>query len=227
MPNRIIKETICTSEEIDALTDAQEVMFYRLMVNCDDFGLFDGRLKIIASKCYPLKSIDINCIQEMLSALVRVDLISLYEFDGKPYLSITNWSKHQQIRAQRAKFPTPEQGVEITCNQLISDAPVIQSNPIQSESLTQDKPARVKKPATSLPDDFEPNEACRSLAANLGVSVEGELPKFRDHHLQKGTLGKDWNAGFRTWLNNAVKFGTAEKTKQAAYELPDFMRGAI
>ena len=142
MPNRIIKETICTSEEIDSLTDAEEVFFYRLMVNCDDFGLFDGRVKIIASKCYPLKSIDINCIQLMLDALVRVGLISMYEFEGRPYLALTNWAKHQQIRAKRAKYPTPDQGHEIICNQLISDAPVIQSNPIQSKSNKPTRQAR-------------------------------------------------------------------------------------
>lgn len=134
MPNRIIKETICTSEEIDGLTDAQEVLFYRLMVNCDDFGLFDGRPKIIASKCYPLKSIAINDIQAMLGALQSVGLVSVYEVEGLPYVAITSWAKHQQIRAKRAKYPMPERGNEITCNQLIANVHVNQSNPIQSES---------------------------------------------------------------------------------------------
>ena len=77
--------------------------------------------------------------------------------------------------------------------------------------ITQDKPAKVKKVGHSIPDDFEPNESCVALASELGISWKAEISKFRDHHLQKGTLGKDWNAGFRTWLNNAVKFGTATK----------------
>lgn len=84
--------------------------------------------------------------------------------------------------------------------------------------ITQDKPARAKKTAHALPDDFEPNEATVSLAKSLGISWQAELPKFRDHHLQKGTLGKDWNAGFRTWLNNGVKFGTAEKVSSIENE---------
>jgi hypothetical protein len=134
MPNRIIKESICTSDEIDKLTAEEEVFFYRLMVIVDDFGLIDARIPILKSKCYPLKSIDINVIQANLASLVAVGLVNLYRVEGKPYLSITNWAKHQQIRAQRAKYPMPDEGVAITCNQLISDAPVIQSNPIQSES---------------------------------------------------------------------------------------------
>lgn len=141
MPNRIIKESICTSDEIDQLSAEQEVFFYRLMVVVDDFGLIDARLPILKSKCYPLKSIDINSIQDNLAHLVAVGLVKLYRAEGKPYLSITNWAKHQQIRAQRAKCPMPEDGAAITCNQLISDAPVIQSNPIQSESNPNPIPA--------------------------------------------------------------------------------------
>lgn len=158
MPNRIIKESICTSDEIDQLNSEQEVFFYRLMVVVDDFGLIDARLPILKSKCYPLKSIDINSIQSNLARLVTVGLVRLYRVDGKPYLSITNWAKHQQIRAQRAKYPMPEDGEEITCNQLISDAPVIQSNPIQSES----NPNPISEPkGSSSPLQAKPDPANR------------------------------------------------------------------
>ena len=134
MPNRIIKESICTSEEIDKLTEKQEVFFYRLMVACDDFGLMDARPAILKARCYPLKSIDIKSIQVMLGALSDVGLLSLYSSDGKPYLHITNWEKHQQIRAKRAKYPLPIDGHAITCNQLISDASNCTRNPIQSNT---------------------------------------------------------------------------------------------
>ena len=162
MPNRIIKESICTSEEIDLLTPEQEVFFYRLMVVVDDFGLMDARLSILKAKCYPLKSIEINSIQLNLARLQEVGLVKLYQVGGKPYLSITNWAKHQQIRAKRAKYPTPDSGLEINCNQLKSNAPVIQSNPIQSESnqesnpITPDKPASFDPLALDLPNGLNP-----------------------------------------------------------------------
>lgn len=135
MPNRILKETICTSEEIDALSADLEVFFYRLMVVCDDYGLMDARPAILKARCYPLKSIDINCIKGFLDGLSRVGLIVTYEVDGRPYLSIVNWKKHQQIRAHKAKYPAPDdvlKSSDINGYQQKSDAPVIQSNPIQS-----------------------------------------------------------------------------------------------
>ena len=93
--------------------------------------------------------------------------------------------------------------------------------------VSQDKPARKKTTAHTIPDDFVPNETSKALADELGISWEAELPKFRDHHLHKGTLGKDWNAGFRTWLNNAVKFGTAAKAQSSSWKDNPLLAGAI
>ena len=55
MPNRILKESICTSGSIDDLSWFEEVLFYRLIVNCDDYGRFDGRTAIIKNRLFPLK----------------------------------------------------------------------------------------------------------------------------------------------------------------------------
>ena len=43
MPNRILKESIRTSDTIGELSWFEEVLFYRLIVSCDDYGRFDGR----------------------------------------------------------------------------------------------------------------------------------------------------------------------------------------
>lgn len=77
-----------------------------------------------------------------------------------------------------------------------------------------DKPAN--KRGSVVAQDFSPNETSIRLADELGVDWESELPKFIDHHTHRGTVGKDWNAGFRTWLNNSVKFGGAKKVPVAA-----------
>ena len=133
MPNRILKESICTSEEIDSLTPEQEVFFYRLLVACDDYGLMDARPAILKARCYPLKAVEIKRIQMMLEALSDTKLIGLYEVDGKQYLCVTNWEKHQTIRAQKPKYPYPKAD-DFICKQMQADVPVNQSNPIQSES---------------------------------------------------------------------------------------------
>lgn len=142
LPNRILKESICTSSEIDALAPEEEVFFYRLIVNCDDHGRLDARPPILRAKCFPLRidQVKDKDIERWLRKLESRHLLFVYVVDGQPYLQLTTWEKHQQVRAQRSKYPGPEeadqhlQSDDINCNQLQSNVPVIQSNPIQSES---------------------------------------------------------------------------------------------
>ena len=87
MPNRIIKESICTSDSIARLSWFEEVLFYRLIVNCDDFGRFDGRAAIIKNRLFPLKeSLTTKAVSEAVNALATAGMVALYEFEGKPYL---------------------------------------------------------------------------------------------------------------------------------------------
>lgn len=116
MPNRIIKESICRSDAINLLKPFEEVLFYRLIVVCDDYGRFDGRPEIIKGSCFPLKDTAVKDIGTSLKRLVEVGLVELYEVHGKPVLQLSTWSEHQQIRAKKSKYPAPDE----TCNQLIS-----------------------------------------------------------------------------------------------------------
>lgn len=116
MPNRIIKESICRSESINSLTTFEENLFIRLIVVCDDYGRFDGRAAIIKGSCYPLKDIRINQIEKALDKLSTAGMVKMYEVQGKPYLQLTAWERHQQIRAKNSKYPAPE----TTCNHMIS-----------------------------------------------------------------------------------------------------------
>lgn len=140
MPNRILKEGICVSDSIDQLSWFEEVLFYRLIVNCDDYGRFDGRAAVIKNRLFPLKeNLTIKTVSGAVNRLASVGLVALYEFEGKPYLCLPTWNDHQSVRAKRSKYPAPEDGVkssEIICKQMQADAPVIQSN-TKSNSISE------------------------------------------------------------------------------------------
>ena len=130
MPNRIIKESICTSENINQLTEFQEVLFYRLMVNCDDFGRFDARPKLLSSMLFPLRDVRTEDIERALEALQDADLITVYKVDGHPYLYMNKWEKHQTRRADKSRFPDPvtttknvkqKESSESNCKQVKAD----------------------------------------------------------------------------------------------------------
>jgi len=147
MPNRILKESICTSENIDQLSPWAEIAFYRLMVNCDDYGRMDGRIKILKSRLFPLKDSSESDITSWLKEMEDADLILIYYHDGKPYLQMKTWDRHQQVRNHKSKYPSPDetncnqlQSIDINCNQMISDDSKCSRNPIQSESLSNPNP---------------------------------------------------------------------------------------
>ena len=138
MPNRIIKESICTSDTIDRLSPEEEIFFYRLIVNCDDYGRMDARPQILRAKCFPLRldQVDDYKVIDWLYKLEEVGLVQIYEVDSRKYIQIVTWNDHQQIRAKKSKYPAPDDSLkssDIRCNQIKSNVPVIQSNPIQSE----------------------------------------------------------------------------------------------
>ena len=131
MPNRIIKESICTSENIAALSMGAEVLFYHLIVKADDYGVYFGNEQIIRSTCYPLKTDEIKLkqVESWLNELVSAGLVNAYiAEDGKKYIQFAKWAKHQQIRAKRSKYPA----MDDSCNQLQSDDCKCPRNPIQS-----------------------------------------------------------------------------------------------
>lgn len=131
MPDRIIKESSCTSDTLNALSDFEERFWWRLTVNCDDYGRFDARPAVLKSRLFPLADGKTHKdMSKALAALASVGLVEVYEVDGKPFLQVVKWDKHQRIRAKRSKYPSPDE----VCCQLTADVGKCPRNPIQSES---------------------------------------------------------------------------------------------
>lgn len=76
---------------------------------------------------------------------------------------------------------------------------------VDSDGDVDRKPAR--KRATQLPDDWSPNERHRDMATQDMLDLDREAQQFKDHALANGKTYKDWDAAFRTWLTNSVKWG--------------------
>lgn len=152
MPNRILKESVCTSDTIAKLTWFEEVLFYRLIVNCDDYGRFDGRPQIVKNRLFPLKeALTTRNVGEAINKLASVGLVVLYKFEDKPFLFIPTWDCHQTVRAKRSRYPAPDDCVIASasiCKQMQADVPVIQSNPYPNPYPNTDS---TERQAASMP----------------------------------------------------------------------------
>lgn len=105
MPTRYLKPGICDSEAIDKCTPMAECLFYRLLVNVDDFGRLDARPAVIKARCFPLKELmTAQEIDDLLVVLVRASLIQVYTtVNGSRYLQLLKWDNVP--RSKESKFP--------------------------------------------------------------------------------------------------------------------------
>jgi hypothetical protein len=78
------------------------------------------------------------------------------------------------------------------------------------ESAPQDKPAKQAKRRSQIPDDFYPNEAGVVAIEKTNLSMAVELTSFTNHHKSKGSLMADWQAAWRLWVSNGVKYAAAK-----------------
>ncbi len=108
MPNRILKESVCTSPNIERLSWFEEVCFYRLMVQCDDYGRQDARPALLRARLFPLREdVETAQVSAAMDTLEMMGLIERYTVLGLPYLQLVTWGKHQRVRNQRSRFPPP------------------------------------------------------------------------------------------------------------------------
>lgn len=220
MPNRILKESICTSDSIDSLSWFEEVLFYRLIVNCDDYGRFDGRISVIKNRLFPLKdNVTNQTIKTAIEKLASVELVTLYVFEGKPYLHLPSWGSHQMIRAKKSKYPTPcgnnLKSFDFKCNQGKSNVPVIQSNTIYDtreyentkhdntdlDTTTTTSPLSQARMREEEPRDFEILEYFQNRV--FGERAEKEAYRFKVYNESlKWSCLPNWKVAADRWIDN-------------------------
>jgi hypothetical protein len=76
---------------------------------------------------------------------------------------------------------------------------------IEGEGEAQAPPPTQPK-GSIYPEEFKPNERAESLASGYGLNVHKLQAAFADHHRANGSIFKDWQAAFRNWIRNEVKF---------------------
>ena len=159
MPNRIIKESMCSSEKIAGLTDFEFRLWIGLITQADDAGRGDARPAIIKGRVFPFRErLSIKDIDAALQVLAAKGCVSLYTVDGKPYFLFPGWVKHQRVRDCKPKYPEPLENYippqsAASCGELPQSAALIQSES-ESESnpdISAEPQATHAPPVVELP----------------------------------------------------------------------------
>ena len=203
MPNRILKESICTSETVAELSDFEFRLWVGLITQVDDAGRGDARPAIIKGRVFPLRErVTVKDIDNALRGLAAKGCVSLYTVGGRPYLWFPTWSEHQRIRDCKPKYPGPEeQDEKTTCGDLPQVAADcgLNPNPNPNPNPRESRTKRFTPPTVD-----EVSEYCQKS----GYVVDPQ--RFVDFYASKGwKVGKesmkDWEAAVRNWANRDKK----------------------
>lgn len=208
-------------------------------------GEFCFSVRFLATKWSWLK----DRVQRFLVRLKKHDMIRDTSRDNAHVYIISKYSDYQTVgRPDRdvdqdaasdatATGPRQDRDKEETLKHLSIESP--------SSLRSEDAPAKPKaaskatrKAKTPLPDDC-PSPKCREAARDfwavharfdLVTAMEDQAQQFRDHHLKHDSRWSDWDAAWRTWMRNALKYppkeGANGRRIDRGQERADIARGA-
>ena len=209
MGNRIIKESIKRSPEIDSLSWFEEVVFYRLIVTADDFGRLDGRPVILKNDLFPTKeTVTRKAVEDALEKLTSVGLLIPYvdAESGMPYYYLPSWPKHQRLRKSKERYPAPPQ-VAASCRdlpQVAADCGLESESEYESEYESEvevESRAHARDPFTTAATDTLITYAVNNLGFMSPRAME-ELNSFRDElpdDVIRAGIDAALDANVRTW----------------------------
>ena len=192
------------------------LVFIGLWSYVDDNGVGRDVEKLIVADLFPLEDDPRDTLATVSRSLARLSeggQITRYTVEGKPYLYVNAWSKHQRIdKAAKSRYPLPtsdntepRETVATPSRDLREGSPIGEGEKGRRGEGEKHSPSErgTRKRARALPDDWTPSEDHRTLAAQRGVDCDLEASKMRDWATDKGATGKDWDARFRNWLHRA------------------------
>lgn len=108
MGNRILKESITTSQKLAKLSHFEFRLWVGLITQADDYGCGDARAAIVRNFVFPLQEdVTTKEVERAMKRLEKADCIRIYKVDGMPYFWFPNWLEHQRLRNHKPKFPQP------------------------------------------------------------------------------------------------------------------------
>ena len=155
MGNRILKETIRTSNEIDALGWFEEVVFYRLIVTVDDYGIYPADPVLLSHILFPRKeNISRRMLESALERLEQGGLIRRYRVEGKGvFLCLPTWNRHQRLRKTLRKYPGPDEAAAEEPETAPAKETVKESEELPGKEADQETAAKTAAKTTENPGE--------------------------------------------------------------------------
>lgn len=131
---RNIKPGFFTNDSLVELSFEVRLLFIGLWTIADRAGRLLDRPKKIKMELFPADSVEVD---EALAQLAEYGFITRYEVDGKRFIQVENWDKHQNPHIKEAKSIIPPPGANTVQEPGEPDAETNQGNVEHSASTIQ------------------------------------------------------------------------------------------
>jgi len=135
---RNVKPGFFKNEELPALEFAGRLLFIGLWLLADKRGLLEDRPLRIKAEVFPYDDVDVH---SLLTQLARHGFILRYEVEGKRFIQVVNFLKHQSPHPNEkaSVIPLPQEmsGNYMKSNEIISDS--LNPDSLNPDSLNPEK----------------------------------------------------------------------------------------
>jgi hypothetical protein len=215
---RTLKPEFWQDEKLSPLPAIDRLVFLGLVSQADDAGRIVDTPRLLDGLLFPHTN---DTCASSLGTLATVGVIARGRTaSGQRVIQIVGWAKHQKVDHPNMKGALPpivppdsRECRESVANDSRTIPTTYDQRPATSDSdqrpLGTPSAAlapKKRKPTkwTVVPDDWQPSEQHKKLATELGVSLNVEAAKFRDHEFARPKTDPD--RCFNRWLRQAKEF---------------------
>lgn len=162
-------------------------------------------------------------VRRFLTGLIREQMIDAATDAGVTVITISNYDSYQRVSLPSdAMRKSDDDAAATQQRRKTEDIESIESSSLRSEvSRLPAKPKRATRARSQLPEGWQPDERDLTYAVSRGFDpprIDVMARAFANHHRSKGNLMADWNAAWRTWVENEIKFQGAKNGRRTVHD---------
>jgi len=229
---RTIKPEFWTDEKVGECSIPARLLFIATWNIADDRGNLERSIKQLKVQVFPYDTVD---VEKLLRELLKLRFLTEYEVEGKMFLHINGFHKHQKINRPSAPR-CPNYDCSSSTQRAFSEDSVSTQGQLNEDSWTEGKGrekeeedktpllfppsggdntkvvSERKAKGTRLPEKWTHQIKHEALAEKLGLDFYDELDKFKDYFWAEGKVKADWNRTFNNWLRTAAERKQQQKS---------------
>ena len=206
---RTVKPEFFEDETLAKLSAHSRLLFIGCFLLADKNGVLENRPAWIQSKVFPYETGEASDVSRMLPGLVLGRYLTEYTVNGRAYLAVRNFSKHQRITGKEAKSNglhplPPEEPVAGKHPGSTREAPGATPDAQEQGTGNREQGTGNREQCADAETPFDDSDAVSEPTDSDRWRMEATLPWSRALISEGGKIGpKNWTA----WKRLADKHG--------------------